>query len=432
MKNNGISDRCPKTTPKVKVNHHSIKPGLADISALTRHCGIIIEPAEQEKKSGLDGEAPRSTGSKSRSRSATPSSKGKERVRGSNSTSPTTLHPGTAAPASGHSSYYRQHTATTTGGTSNHVSPCYRLISFNLAFVPPRAPQPVMDPQYAQVGLPTSATRLNSATNWGHPHPWPEGPPQMGPISYHPIPGQHPVYYASPYYRPNGAMIPHPQPLHPPELAPNIRGVPNGSSSHSPPQDHNISRGGTPMHNPNHDVEMTTATSHTPNEDPKPSFVTAPVIDPSLDSSTNTSSVSHSHAQMSSEQIKAISLEITQAAMEAVLESAKAEVESRNSRTPNGVKVQDGVVSKGSNTRQLQEGEADADGDADEDEERAIASQLASEDKSNGIHGYGRALERPEPMEHMLTEDGEPMLNPGLLLIEFVTACSLTYPCVFS
>ena len=35
------------------------------------------------------------------------------------------------------------------------------------------------------------------------------------------------------------------------------------------------------------------------------------------------------------------------------------------------------------------------------------------EDRLNGLHDYSPSLERPEPMEHILTEDGEPMLNPG-------------------
>ena len=33
----------------------------------------------------------------------------------------------------------------------------------------------------------------------------------------------------------------------------------------------------------------------------------------------------------------------------------------------------------------------------------------------NGLHGYGPPLDRTQPMEHILTEDGEPMLNPGKL-----------------
>ena len=38
------------------------------------------------------------------------------------------------------------------------------------------------------------------------------------------------------------------------------------------------------------------------------------------------------------------------------------------------------------------------------------------EDRLNGLHDYSPSLERPEPMEHILTEDGEPMLNPGASL----------------
>lgn len=38
------------------------------------------------------------------------------------------------------------------------------------------------------------------------------------------------------------------------------------------------------------------------------------------------------------------------------------------------------------------------------------------EDRLNCLHDYSPTLERPEPMEHILTEDGEPMLNPGVSL----------------
>jgi len=50
------------------------------------------------------------------------------------------------------------------------------------------------------------------------------------------------------------------------------------------------------------------------------------------------------------------------------------------------------------------------DGDLDMD--------LDLEDRLNGLHDYSSSLERPEPMEHMLTEDGEPMLNPAELLTQ--------------
>ena len=41
------------------------------------------------------------------------------------------------------------------------------------------------------------------------------------------------------------------------------------------------------------------------------------------------------------------------------------------------------------------------------------------EDRLNGLHDYSLSLERPEPMEHILTEDGEPMLNPGVSCSSF-------------
>ena len=48
------------------------------------------------------------------------------------------------------------------------------------------------------------------------------------------------------------------------------------------------------------------------------------------------------------------------------------------------------------------------------DEDHRIADNNRDlEDRLNSLHDYSSSLERPEPMEHMLTEDGEPMLNPG-------------------
>lgn len=53
------------------------------------------------------------------------------------------------------------------------------------------------------------------------------------------------------------------------------------------------------------------------------------------------------------------------------------------------------------------------------------------EDRLNGLHDYSPSLERPEPMEHMLTEDGEPMLNPGaplqLILAFLLMIAKLSY-----
>jgi hypothetical protein len=72
---------------------------------LDRHNGIVIEPSDQEPKAVADNEAGTSA-SHSKSRSPTPSSKGKERA----SVSSAAAQPERTGP----SSYYRQHTAMST------------------------------------------------------------------------------------------------------------------------------------------------------------------------------------------------------------------------------------------------------------------------------------------------------------------------------
>lgn len=72
---------------------------------------MIIEPLEANK--GEDGEEAGSSGSKDGSRATSPNAKGKGKGRAKkhDPDAPTALaNPGTAGPASGPSSYYRQHT----------------------------------------------------------------------------------------------------------------------------------------------------------------------------------------------------------------------------------------------------------------------------------------------------------------------------------
>ena len=45
--------------------------------------------------------------------------------------------------------------------------------------------------------------------------------------------------------------------------------------------------------------------------------------------------------------------------------------------------------------------------------------ELGMNNAMSGLHSYGSSLGRPEPMDHILTEDGEPMLNPGLFVSLF-------------
>ncbi|KAF9469652.1 hypothetical protein BDZ94DRAFT_1151150, partial [Collybia nuda] len=300
----------------------------------SRHNGIIVE-ASEDAKDGADDDA-ESSESQSKSRSATPSSKGKER---STRTRPDPNHPNPAGP----SSYYRQHTATTTYITR----------------------PPIMDPQYAQIGLPTSATRLNLATNWGYPQPWSDGAPgHVGPVSYQTMP---PMFYY-PHYRPNGGMV------QPPEQQTQLR---NDQKQDTQDRATNMERPRTSSPIP-HASDATVVESEIPTKSMNPTLDTLPSeispIDPALDSDNST---------LTEQQV----LEITQAAMKAVLE---AEAGTSNSTTSNV-----GSASPFSQTE-----------------------KDTNKEEIDTMHVYGGTLKRPEPMAHMLTEDGEPMLNPAELLTQ--------------
>lgn len=234
-----------------------------------------------------------------------------------------------------------------------------------------------MDPQYAQIGLPTSATRLNLATNWGYPQPWSDGASgQTGPVSYQPMP---PMFYY-PHYRPNGSagqppgQQPHPQndPKH---------GVEDGSTNPTRP------RTSSPNPHTSHTTSVNSETATNPTNPISNAPLKIPSIDPALDSGDST---------LTAQQV----LEITEAAMKAVLE---AEAGTSNGTTSN--------IGSGSPFSQA---EKDMNGDTvDETTVGDNTSTPQPPEENNTIHGYGRTLERPEPMAHMLTEDGEPMLNPG-------------------
>jgi hypothetical protein len=214
-----------------------------------------------------------------------------------------------------------------------------------------------MDPQYAQVGLPTSATRLNMATNWTyHPHPWPDGAQQhMG----YPIPGH--LYYSS-HYRTNDA---------PTQLPPNV-------GPHQPP-----SQNGSAMPSP---------TSHS---SPTDTRLPSTASDPSGTDTSTIQIIDPGSTTLTDQEV----LAITEAAVKAVLEA-----EAGSSRTASrSGSVLTSLHSEGETCERMEE----------VTEAQAVSDHHVA-DKPSGLPGYGTPLERPEPMEHMLTEDGEPMLNPGL------------------
>lgn len=302
----------------------------------SRHNGVLIDPPGQDLKD--DAEDDGSSGSQSKSRSTTPSSKGKEK----SSVPPVTQEHGQNA-ASGPSKYYRQHTST--------ISPAY-----------PARP-PIMDPQYAQIALPTSATRLNLATHWGYPHPWPDGPPQQ--MGYQQL-------YFNPHYRPNGPPGQPPPPtntipsqtLNGPVVTQTI-----SPTTRSAPQ------------NPATDVKST-------NDGCSPANSSLPIINPVLNPSDSTT--------LTEEQV----LQITQAAMNAMLEAEAERAKAEHERsTPSGSETEEPTE------------------DSPREDNGTPSNDLVHEGPHT-IPGYSLALARPEPMEHMLTEDGEPMLNPAELLTQ--------------
>jgi len=140
--------------------------------------------------------------------------------------------------------------------------------------------------------------------------------------------------------------------------------------------------------------------SHSPQTEKKekeiPSSIPSPpaAIDPSLNHSKSSEASSPSSTNQQMEQFKEVfSMDITQNGLQRVLDSANAKTGSVESNTHNAEKEQ---------TKNAHEPPS-----ADDRPRAGLKPSIPE-------HGYGSPMERPQPMEHMLTEDGEPMLNPGL------------------
>lgn len=255
-----------------------------------------------------------------------------------------------APTSSGPSSYYRSHTATTT--RTLHFSSFQPKSSTHIikAYIPPRP---------TQLGLPTSSVR--SGPPWPeYPPPWQNGPPppNVGAIGY-----TMSMYYPSPHYRPhtNGyhtGRSPPPQPP-PPPLYHSAGGSPPASTSRNP-------------------------SSQPPNSSASLSDSGIACIDPALEGGSELTAAD------------------VVAAVQAVLMQA-AETEEKRQRE------------KEETERLLRGREQEGDGAGDAGDDEAMDVDRGMEDGMGGLHGYGSlSLRRPEPMEHILTEDGEPMLNPGM------------------
>jgi len=297
----------------------------------SRHNGVVIEP---DKRVGIGEE---NAGGSPRSRSRSPGSKNKAHLPPAVASAPGTL-PG----------YYRQQ-----GINAEFV-----------VFVPPRTPGVIVDPNYP-VGHPTSAARL-AQPPWGPPPQWGDG---THPVPPYPIPGPpHPAYYA-PYYH---GMPPLPlanAQLHPHSYAPPSSTLDNETGVHSDGE----REASSPKRAQEREV------SHP--DDPRPHGSSAPVIDPSLESS-------EAYASGKSP----VSLAITSAAVQAVFDETR-RIEKR--QTGNGADASESretspntyPISKCATTKNV--------------------DSCVSPETSTG-----------HPPSTMLTEDGETMLHPAELLTQ--------------
>ncbi|KAG2141021.1 hypothetical protein DEU56DRAFT_796702 [Suillus clintonianus] len=227
----------------------------------------------------------------------------------------------------------------------------------------------IVEGQYPpSVGPPTSSARLHQAT-------WPPGawisdgsqPPPMPPMGY-----PHPYYS---YYR----GIPHPPP--PSDLMAHLQ---NGVQPHSPSPCDDSSSTSSPTRASMHsggDPSASGAGHFQGNES------RSPVIDPSLDISPVSPTSNHK-----------VSFKVAQSPVEVALKSTEREP----SRAPDSIHSPSHL------------------------DPRSVSHQSSSASTGESpelfypTHSppHTHTFERPPEMEHMLTEDGEPMLNPAELLTQ--------------
>jgi len=146
------------------------------------------------------------------------------------------------------------------------------------------------------------------------------------------------------------------------------------------------------------------------NASPDPS---GPVIDPSLDASASTPAPQgngHLPTQISPPSNKPVSLEITQAAMQAVLQSSRA------SATPDQAGHSNNASANGHLS--VQSTNAASEGFAEPRPITTAKSPFAPHSPVVQPQALSQAQTSQNSMEPMLTEDGEQMLNPDDLLTQ--------------
>ncbi|KAI6154109.1 hypothetical protein BKA82DRAFT_4097742 [Pisolithus tinctorius] len=339
----------------------------------SRHNGVVIEPSDPERKNGMTPENLQSSSSKPKSRSRS-TSKGRDNPSAHSSVSV----PQTSVPPGGPQTYYRQHTL------PGMLMPCNLLV----------------DGQYPPpIGLPTSAARLHQPP-WTHPHhpPWGDGsqipppPPHIIAMGY---PPPHPAYYPSPYYR-SSTVPPHLDLVSPPlppqhqHQSPNSAGSPHQADSSS-------SRTASPAVTGNVGADHGDGNSETPS--------TVPVIDPSLDMG----------ASLDESCPDAKAPAALGGVVGAVLKSAS---ENRGSSVSSGGKT-DLPPPNG----QIEVGDVSGDSEPSTQDGSSASTAVGgippTDDTPNPAYASpDSTIQYPPEMEQMLTEDGEPMLNPAELLTQ--------------
>ncbi|KAG7099996.1 hypothetical protein E1B28_001785 [Marasmius oreades] len=323
----------------------------------SRHNGAA-EPLELGKETDEPGQ------SSSRSSSATPSSKGKERENSVVPMVPMTEAIGSASTSSlatPVTSYYRQHTAN------------------NSNYAPPRPAH------YAQVNLPISDGRPNS-NGWSHPPPWSDGQGHSSPTA---MPY---MYIASPYYRTNAAVM-----VAPPLLTP-VSQTPGPSAFSNSPHSRKAGDYNTSPDSPGSSSSSLMA-------DIEANDVFPPI-------SSHHSNIDPSPSQTSSAQ--SFDQILSKAGMEAVSceepnhrGSGMDEFATRVGTSHDFAQTKDPPKSIPQDLDETHLPSLEIDDDQEEQFRRRLIE-----------HGYEPRIARPAPMEHMLTDDGEPMLNPAELLTQ--------------
>ena len=262
----------------------------------------------------------------------------------------------------GTSSYYRSHTATITR-PSRLSWPYYSPLQLMLAHIPSRPSQDPMRP----------------------PPPWPAYPPnwQNGPLPPNMGYVPQPMYYPSPHYRPH------------------TNGYHTGSSPVAQP--YYCSPDGVASSSSSSVAKSSRNSSAQPPNSTSPTSTTNSVIsciDPHLDSGSELTEA---------DVVAAVQAVLLQAESQEAAKKEKQQAEKEKQQRQLEIEMEMHTHDAGSSHDERDDGDS-----------MNTNGELGMDSAMSGLHSYGSSLGRPEPMDHILTEDGEPMLNPGLFCFALI------------